>query len=76
MLRRYCISKIAKLTNSKKAAVAKALNKGSTTNPARQQQIHGSGPYVAITSVRSSEQTWWFMRVTADGNLTSDTQHH
>jgi len=42
MLRRYCISKMAKLTNSKKAAVAKALNNGSTTKPAGQQKLNGS----------------------------------
>ena len=34
MASRYRISKIAKITNSKKAAVAKALNRGSTMMPA------------------------------------------
>jgi len=42
MLRRYCISKMAKLTNSKKAAVAKALNSGSTTKPAGKRKVNSS----------------------------------
>lgn len=43
MLSRYCISKIEKLTNSKKAAVAKALNSDSNTKPAGKWQCHMSG---------------------------------
>lgn len=45
MLSRYCISKMAKLTNSKKAAVANALNRDSTTNPAHAVQCQVSTLY-------------------------------